>query len=67
MKREGLNTSKALYERACKVMPGGVNSPVRAFRAVASTPLFISKGHGPYIYDADGISACRKPPGALDA
>ena len=46
--------SKALYERACKVMPGGVNSPVRAFRAVGATPVFIERGEGPYIYDADG-------------
>jgi len=46
--------SKALYERARKVIPGGVNSPVRAFRAVGSTPLFITRGEGPYVYDADG-------------
>lgn len=46
--------SAALYERACKVIPGGVNSPVRAFRAVGGTPLFISRGEGAYLYDADG-------------
>src|SRR5437868_11095830 len=46
--------SSALYERACRVIPGGVNSPVRAFRAVGGTPLFISRGAGKHLYDADG-------------
>jgi glutamate-1-semialdehyde 2,1-aminomutase len=46
--------SKTLYERACRVIPGGVNSPVRAFRAVGGTPLFIARGSGAYLYDADG-------------
>jgi len=46
--------SAALYERACRVIPGGVNSPVRAFRAVGGTPLFISRGAGKHLYDADG-------------
>jgi glutamate-1-semialdehyde 2,1-aminomutase len=46
--------SAALYERACRVIPGGVNSPVRAFRAVGGTPLFIARGEGAYLYDADG-------------
>src|SRR5687767_12281730 len=46
--------SGALYERACRVIPGGVNSPVRAFRAVGGTPLFIARGAGKYLYDADG-------------
>ena len=54
MNADGSHTSRTLYERACKVMPGGVNSPVRAFRAVGSTPVFIERGEGPYIYDADG-------------
>ena len=54
MKLKCSDTSKALYERACKVIPGGVNSPVRAFRAVSSTPLFIARGQGPCIYDVDG-------------
>src|SRR6185437_10435456 len=43
-----------LYERACRVIPGGVNSPVRAFRAVGGTPLFIERGAGQRITDADG-------------
>src|SRR5215472_6769055 len=46
--------SAELYERACRVIPGGVNSPVRAFRAVGGTPLFISRGAGAEIFDADG-------------
>jgi glutamate-1-semialdehyde 2,1-aminomutase len=46
--------SAALYERACRVIPGGVNSPVRAFRAVGGKPLFIARGAGKHIYDADG-------------
>lgn len=46
--------SAALYERACRVIPGGVNSPVRAFRAVGGTPLFIKSGAGRHLVDADG-------------
>jgi glutamate-1-semialdehyde 2,1-aminomutase len=46
--------SESLYERARRVIPGGVNSPVRAFRAVGGSPLFITRGSGPYIFDADG-------------
>lgn len=43
-----------LFERAQRVIPGGVNSPVRAFRAVGGTPRFISRAQGPYIFDAAG-------------
>jgi glutamate-1-semialdehyde 2,1-aminomutase len=46
--------SAALYARAQQVTPGGVNSPVRAFRAVGGTPRFMVNGHGPYLVDADG-------------
>jgi glutamate-1-semialdehyde 2,1-aminomutase len=46
--------SEALFERALAVVPGGVNSPVRAFHAVGGTPRFFVSGHGPYIVDADG-------------
>ena len=46
--------SVALLAAARRVIPGGVNSPVRAFRAVGGTPRFITRGEGPYIYDADG-------------
>lgn len=51
---EAPTQSIALFDRARKVIPGGVNSPVRAFRAVGGTPLFISKGVGPHLFDADG-------------
>lgn len=46
--------SAALYQRACRVIPGGVSSPVRAFRAVGGTPLFMERGAGARIFDADG-------------
>ncbi len=46
--------SVAFYEEAVRYIPGGVNSPVRAFKAVGLTPLFISRGEGSLIYDADG-------------
>jgi glutamate-1-semialdehyde 2,1-aminomutase len=46
--------SAALFGRATAVIPGGVNSPVRAFRAVGGTPRFMVSGHGPYLVDADG-------------
>jgi glutamate-1-semialdehyde 2,1-aminomutase len=46
--------SGKLYSKALQYFPGGVNSPVRAFRSVGGTPLFIDKGEGCYIYDADG-------------
>ena len=46
--------SASLFVTANQYFPGGVNSPVRAFRSVGGTPLFIEKGDGPYIWDADG-------------
>lgn len=46
--------SKTLFERAQKSIPGGVNSPVRAFKSVGGTPLFIEKAKGAYLFDADG-------------
>lgn len=46
--------SRRLFEEAKKHMPGGVNSPVRAFRSVGGEPLFIARGKGSKIYDADG-------------
>ncbi|MDK1475365.1 glutamate-1-semialdehyde 2,1-aminomutase [Streptomyces sp. 549] len=46
--------SQSLYDRAAVVTPGGVNSPVRAFRAVGGTPRFMVSGTGPYLTDADG-------------
>ncbi|MCH5643921.1 glutamate-1-semialdehyde 2,1-aminomutase [Gordonia sp. ABSL49_1] len=47
-------TSAALFARAGKVIPGGVNSPVRAFYAVGGTPRFIARAQGCHLYDADG-------------
>lgn len=47
-------TNAALFERAQRVIPGGVNSPVRAFKAVGGTPRFIARAQGPYIFDAEG-------------
>jgi glutamate-1-semialdehyde 2,1-aminomutase len=46
--------SKEAFQRACRVLPGGVNSPARAFGAVGGQPLFISRGEGPYLFDLDG-------------
>ena len=46
--------SAAMFDRAQRVTPGGVNSPVRAFRAVGGTPRFMTSGHGPYLVDVDG-------------
>jgi glutamate-1-semialdehyde 2,1-aminomutase len=43
-----------LYERACAIIPGGVNSPVRAFGAVGGEPVFIASGRGPYLTDTNG-------------
>lgn len=49
-----MDTSAVLFERAKKVLPGGVNSPVRAYRAVGLNPRFIAKADGAYIWDVDG-------------
>lgn len=49
-----IEKSIELYEEATRLMPGGVSSPVRAFRAVGGQPLFIDRGSGPYLYDVDG-------------
>ena len=49
-----MKTNQALFERAQRVIPGGVNSPVRAFRAVGGTPRFIARAEGPYMWDAEG-------------
>jgi glutamate-1-semialdehyde 2,1-aminomutase len=46
--------SEALFDQARRHIPGGVNSPVRAFRGVGGTPLFFDRGEGPYVFDADG-------------
>lgn len=51
-----MNTTKSieLFQRAQQSIPGGVNSPVRAFKSVGGTPLFITKAKGAYLFDADG-------------
>jgi glutamate-1-semialdehyde aminotransferase len=46
--------SEELFERAKRTIPGGVNSPVRAFGAVGGTPRFAVRGDGAYLHDADG-------------
>ena len=49
-----VQTSARLFEQACAVIPGGVNSPVRAFTAVGGTPRFIAEAHGCWLTDVDG-------------
>jgi glutamate-1-semialdehyde 2,1-aminomutase len=52
--RPSVAASRAAFERASRVMPGGVSSPVRAFRAVGGTPRFIRRAQGCYLWDEDG-------------
>jgi glutamate-1-semialdehyde 2,1-aminomutase len=54
--KETMNITKSisLFQEAQTLLPGGVDSPVRAFRAVGGQPLFIDCGKGPYLYDVDG-------------
>lgn len=47
-------SNQSLFQEAQHVIPGGVNSPVRAFKSVGGTPIFIEKAYGPYLFDADG-------------
>ena len=49
-----MSQNEALFSRAQKTIPGGVNSPVRAFRSVGGTPRFFTRGEGPCVWDADG-------------
>jgi glutamate-1-semialdehyde 2,1-aminomutase len=49
-----LSRSHELFEEAQTLLPGGVNSPVRAFRGVGGNPVFIESAHGPYLHDVDG-------------
>jgi glutamate-1-semialdehyde 2,1-aminomutase len=49
-----MSTNEQLFARARRTIPGGVNSPVRAFRAVGGTPRFIARAQGPYLWDAEG-------------
>ena len=50
-----MNLNTQLFERASRVIPGGVNSPVRAFKAVGGTPRFISRALGPHLWDAENV------------
>ena len=54
--RPGLARARSIeaYERACRVLVAGVNSPVRAFRAVGGAPVFVDRAEGPYLFDVDG-------------
>ncbi|MBI5836074.1 MAG: glutamate-1-semialdehyde 2,1-aminomutase [Candidatus Eisenbacteria bacterium] len=52
--QDSIPRSEELFRRAGALMPGGVNSPVRAFRAVGGTPRFMDHAEGPYLFDADG-------------
>jgi glutamate-1-semialdehyde 2,1-aminomutase len=54
MPQMNFTKSQQLFERAQRVIPGGVNSPVRAWRGVGGTPPFITRGEGSHIFDADG-------------
>ena len=49
-----MSSSEQLFERARQHIPGGVNSPVRAFKAVGGTPVFIDRSEGPYVYVSEG-------------
>jgi glutamate-1-semialdehyde 2,1-aminomutase len=48
------SASQKLFEQSSRVIPGGVNSPVRAFKGVGGTPVFFARGSGPYLFDEDG-------------
>ena len=65
----GVTRSEQLFEKAQKLIPGGVNSPVRAFRAVGRHPFFVERAEGPWIIDADGNKyldyVCSWGPGIL--
>jgi glutamate-1-semialdehyde 2,1-aminomutase len=54
MQERRMTTNAELFERACRSIPGGVNSPVRAFRSVGGTPRFVARAQGPYFWDAEG-------------
>jgi glutamate-1-semialdehyde aminotransferase len=47
-------TNAALFARSCEVIPGGVNSSIRAFRAVGGTPYLVDRAEGPYVWDVEG-------------
>ena len=49
-----MTTNRELFDRALQVIPGGVNSPVRAFRSVGGTPYLVARGEGPRVWDVEG-------------
>ncbi|MGH7149787.1 MAG: aspartate aminotransferase family protein, partial [Planctomycetota bacterium] len=49
-----MERSRALFDEALSLLPGGVDSPVRAFKAVGGDPLFVARGEGAWIEDVDG-------------
>src|SRR5690606_14733853 len=51
--RNTMSSNAELFDRACRSIPGGVNSPVRAFRSVGGTPRFIKRAQGPYVWDEE--------------
>ncbi|MGO9310426.1 MAG: glutamate-1-semialdehyde 2,1-aminomutase [Spirochaetia bacterium] len=53
-RRSNLEKSRAFFAEALDLLPGGVDSPVRAFKAVGGEPLFIARGEGPWLFDVDG-------------
>src|SRR5262245_29282403 len=55
-KRTQYAASEKLFAGAERILPGGVNSPVRAFKSVGGTPLFVARGNGAHIEDADGCT-----------
>ena len=52
---DGPVTNASLHQRALQRIPGGVNSPVRAFRSVGGTPYFVARGHGAHVWDVEGV------------
>ena len=47
-------TNESIFKRACRVIPGGVNSPVRSFSSVGGTPYFVAEAYGPFVFDVEG-------------
>ena len=60
-----LSRSENLFQKAKTIIPGGVNSPVRAFKAVSGIPLFVNKALGPYLYDSENKKYITKAVSAL--
>jgi len=50
----GIPSNTELFERSCRAIPGGVNSSIRAFKAVGGTPYVVARGQGPYVFDVEG-------------